>query len=491
MNWTVSRRIAAGFALILALVVALAWVGIHALRSTTEAYDAAQRRDDEVMKAALMAEMEVQEANLQYQRFLLKLEDRFIVSRDSAATRSRALLESLRTSPLAAEHGPQWAEALDRLAAWDEASRESVAAARDGRQEEALRIYDEEAYPALRALRTAVDRAVEQTQASTAAAGAAAATAAERMRRLLMLASAVALAVGVISAFLLDRAVTGPLRETTGVLASSAAEILAASTQQAASASETSAAVIETSTTVDEVAQTAEQAAERAKAVAGYAQRAAEIGRAGRQAVDESSVAMAELKEQVEAIADSILVLAEQAQSIGEIIATVNKIADQTNLLALNAAVEAARAGEHGRGFAVVAGEVRSLADQAIKSTVQVRQILGEIQRATGSAVMTTERGTQQVTSVTAQVRGAGETIRELAEAAGESAQAAAQIVASAGQQAIGMAQIRQAIGSIQEATQQNLASTRQTEQAAADLNSLGNRVLQLVQGTRGALPPA
>jgi methyl-accepting chemotaxis protein len=221
--------------------------------------------------------------------------------------------------------------------------------------------------------------------------------------------------------------------------------------------------------------------------VAESAQRVAELGKAGRRAVDGSVAGMAAVDEQVESIARSIVSLAEQAQAIGEIIATVNEIADQTNLLALNAAVEAARAGEHGRGFAVVAGEVRGLAEQSKKATVKVRQILGDIQRATSAAVMTTERGTQQVAAARGQVNEAGDTIRDLSEAVNDAAQAAAQIVASAGQQAVGMVQIRQAMGSIQEATQQNLASTRQAEQAAQDLNVLGTRLMEMVGGRAAA----
>ena len=94
-------------------------------------------------------------------------------------------------------------------------------------------------------------------------------------------------------------------------------------------------------------------------------------------------------------IAETILALSEQTQQIGDIIATVNDIADQSNLLALNAAIEAARAGEAGKGFAVVAGEVRSLAEQSRQATAQVKEILGDIQKATNTAVMVTEEGTK------------------------------------------------------------------------------------------------
>lgn len=85
-------------------------------------------------------------------------------------------------------------------------------------------------------------------------------------------------------------------------------------------------------------------------------------------------------------IIDTIEKLAEQSKSIGTIIEAINEIAEQTNLLSLNASIEAARAGEAGRGFAVVAQEIRKLADESIRSSDQIAQIIGEIEKNTKEA---------------------------------------------------------------------------------------------------------
>jgi len=264
-------------------------------------------------------------------------------------------------------------------------------------------------------------------------------------------------------------------------LAGASAEILSSTTEQVAGAQEQGSAVTETVSTIEEITKTSEEAAGRARAVSDSARHAEEVGRNGRRAVEEAVGAMGAVREQVESIASRILALAEQAQAIGDIITTVNDISEQTHMLALNASIEASRAGEHGRGFAVVASEVKALADQSKKATGQVRQILGQIQKATHGAVMTTEEGTKSVATATRVVSEAGANIQTLSDLLAQASLTAAQIAASANQQATGIGQIRQAMHDVNQATQQALVSSRQTERAMQDLNGMGQKLKGLL----------
>jgi methyl-accepting chemotaxis protein len=482
VNWTVGRRIIAGFTLSLLLVVVIGAIGWWALERTGDEYGSAVEQERTLVENALRTRGSARSANLEYLRYLLEPDARFIQGRDSAVTAARSAFDVLRRE--APEEAGSWESAALALERWVAASEASIAARRDGDMEAALRIRAEQAVPARSALDESIDAGITAVQSITDELIANAHATRDASKTAVIVVAGIALILGVLSAYILYRAISNPLQETGNVLATSAAEILASTTQQASGATESLSAVTETAATVDEVVQTAEQSAQRARAVADSAQRAADAGRQGRDAVEQSAMAMEQVRSQVNSIGESILRLAEQAQAIGEIITTVNELAEQTNLLALNAAIEAARAGEQGRGFSVVAGEIRNLAEQSKAATVRVRQILGEIQRATSTAVVATEQGNKRVEDGARQMKAADQTIRTLADAVAGASQAAAQISASAGQQSTGMSQIKQAVASIQQAAQQNLAATRQAEAAARELNRMGSRLIELVGGT-------
>jgi methyl-accepting chemotaxis protein len=274
----------------------------------------------------------------------------------------------------------------------------------------------------------------------------------------------------------------GGIVEGAAVLGSAASEIVAATAQLASGASESAAAVSETTTTVEEIRQTAQLANQKARVVADGAQKAVQISHTGRKSTDDAAAGMGRIRTQMEAIAESMMRLSEQSQTIGQIIATVEDLAAQSNLLAVNAAIEAAKAGEHGKGFGVVAQEVKSLAEQSRQATDRVRTILSDIQKATTAAVMATEQGGKAVEAGGKQTEMAGESIAALAGSVTEAAQAATQIAASSQQQLIGMDQVAGAMENIKQASMQNVASAKQLETAARSLNDLGQRMKQLVE---------
>lgn len=278
------------------------------------------------------------------------------------------------------------------------------------------------------------------------------------------------------------RRYTADLSQAASQLGSSAAEILVATTQVASGTAQTAAAISETSTTVEGVRQAAQLSSEKAKSVSGTAQRVAQVSQTGKQAVEDTYTDINRIREQMDSIAQTVVRLSEQSQSIGGIIASVTDLADQSNLLAVNAAIEAAKAGEQGKGFAVVAQEIKSLAEQSKQATAQVRGILSEVQKATSAAVMATEQGSKAVEAGVKQSAKAGEAIRLLAETSGEATDTATQVMASSQQQVVGMAQIAIAMETINQAGAQNAGSMKQMETAAQNLHELGQKLKESVE---------
>ncbi|WP_321402460.1 methyl-accepting chemotaxis protein [Maridesulfovibrio sp.] len=261
------------------------------------------------------------------------------------------------------------------------------------------------------------------------------------------------------------------INEAVRTLSSSLSQISAASAELTASAAETASAVAETNATVEEVKQTAHLSNEKSRQVADVARKAVSTSRQGQKAAEDASSGMKDIRTQMDTIAQSIVKLSEQSQHIGNIIYVVNDLADQSNILAVNASIEASKAGEEGRGFTVVAREIRNLSDQSKQSVAQIQSILADIQKATSSAVMITEQGGKAVETGAALSSQTGEAILNLSTVINQSAQSSAQIAASSQEQLAGLDQVAVALGSIKQAGEQNLESSRQLEEAVKDLD--------------------
>ncbi len=106
----------------------------------------------------------------------------------------------------------------------------------------------------------------------------------------------------------------------------------------------------------------------------------------GDQTVQDTVAAINSVAQIVKSSASGMEQLRRDSDNIGSVLEVIKSIAEQTNLLALNAAIEAARAGEQGRGFAVVADEVRQLASRTSASTLEIQEIISNLQQGTQAA---------------------------------------------------------------------------------------------------------
>lgn len=161
--------------------------------------------------------------------------------------------------------------------------------------------------------------------------------------------------------------------------------------------------------------------------------------------------------------------LGERSQEIGQISEVITGIAGQTNLLALNAAIEAARAGEHGRGFAVVADEVRKLAEQCSLSAQQISELIATIQRETGAAVESMEKGTQEVADGIQGVNAAGQSFKQIQQSIEEVTTQIQEVSAAAQQMFAGTEQIVHAISVIEEVAKEAASGTENVSAAAEE----------------------
>ena len=227
------------------------------------------------------------------------------------------------------------------------------------------------------------------------------------------------------------------VRSAADNLSSASEEVSATAQSLSQSSSEQAASVEETSASIEQMSASISQNTENAKVTDGMASKAAKEAGEGGEAVGQTVTAM---------------------KSIADKIGIIDDIAYQTNLLALNAAIEAARAGEHGKGFAVVAAEVRKLAE---RSQVAAQEI-GEVAK---GSVSLAEKAGKLLDEMVPSIRKTSDLVQE--------------ITAASEEQSAGVGQINTAMGQLNQATQQNASASEELAATAEEMSSQAEQLQQ------------
>lgn len=106
---------------------------------------------------------------------------------------------------------------------------------------------------------------------------------------------------------------------------------------------------------------------------------AAREARAGKEGVEATGGAAAELEAVLSRLDQTARREAEETGRIAESLSRIADIVERTHILATNASIEAARAGARGSGFAVIAAEVRNLSEASRKALEDIGKVLGSV----------------------------------------------------------------------------------------------------------------
>lgn len=262
-------------------------------------------------------------------------------------------------------------------------------------------------------------------------------------------------------------------------LTTSITEIAATSKQQQATVTETAATTSEIGATSREISATSRELGRTMREVSAATEQTATVAGAGQMGVARMAEVMHQLTGAAELVSAKLALLNEKAGGINQVVTTIVKVADQTNLLSLNAAIEAEKAGEYGRGFSVVATEVRRLADQTAVATYDIEQMVREIQSAVSAGVMGMDKFSEEVRRGNAEMGQVGEQLSEII----QQIQALAprvQLVSEGMQaQSGGAEQIEQALSQLSEASTQTVDSLHQAGLAIDGMNDVAHALRQ------------
>ena len=247
--------------------------------------------------------------------------------------------------------------------------------------------------------------------------------------------------------------VVASVRRNSESVATASAQIAQGNQDLSSRTEQQASALQQTAATMEELGTTVRNNVDSAKQANQLAQGASAVAAQGGEVIGKVVATM-------QGISDS-------SRKIGDIIGVIDSIAFQTNILALNAAVEAARAGEQGRGFAVVASEVRSLAQRSAEAAKEIKALIG--------------RSVERVEQGTALVDQAGKTMGQIVGSIQRVSDIVAEITSASVEQSLGIQQVGDAVGQMDQVTQQNAALVEESAAAAESLKAQAQQLVQAV----------
>jgi methyl-accepting chemotaxis protein WspA len=259
----------------------------------------------------------------------------------------------------------------------------------------------------------------------------------------------------------------------------SSTQIAASGKQLEATVTQQVASINEVVATTQQIAATSDQLVQTIKDVTDTSHSTAIAALEGQHNLGAMETTMRQLTAATSSISNKLGLISEKANNINSIITTITKVADQTNLLSLNAAIEAEKAGEYGLGFAVVAREIRRLAEQTAVATLDIENMVKEMQSAVSTGVMEMDKFTKEVGHSAEDVRGVSQQLTEIIEQV-QALTPRFQLVNQGMEvQSQGAQQINESMMQLSEASTQTAESLREINGAIEQLNEVAQGLRQ------------
>jgi methyl-accepting chemotaxis protein len=482
-RWTFGRRIAAAFAVMVALTVVVGVISVVALDRVVASKDRVINVNSRVLIDAQTLSADFEAKSSDARGYLLTGDKSYLAQMTSELQAFQSTLASMERNAGAANELPLLTSIGQESNAHQQALDGVIALRERGVAIATVaKAYTAQVNPVraklvadISALSASENRLLAKAQQSSTNSASAAVGI---IVAIAIITALIATALG----FALARALRRQIGKAVAEVNSSSVELQATANQQATSAREQSTAMNEISTTISELLATSRQIAESAQRVAQIAGQTANAGRSGEQTIAKAQAYITDVRRQVDVIVDHMLALGDKSQQIGGVLDIVTELAEQTNILAINSTIEAAGAGEAGKRFAVVADEIRKLADRVAGSTKEIRGLIDVVRSAVNTTVMATEIGSKAVDAGNEQFANVASAFGEIADLVDTTNEAAREIELSTKQQSTAVEQVNAAISDVAQSTNETEAGSRQTFETASQLTTLSRELGLLVE---------